>query len=110
MAPFRPLLSQDAVFQWLQEHNHAFFEAKSRLSTTPVLTYFGNDRQTVLATDSSRLKGLGFVLFQLLDDVWRPVQTGSRFLTPTESRYAMIVLEVLAACWTMTKCNMYLQG
>lgn len=80
------------------------------LSTTPVLTYFGNDRQTVLATDSSRLKGLGFVLFQLLDDVWRPVQTGSRFLTPTESRYAMIVLEVLAACWTMTKCNMYLQG
>ena len=110
MVPFRALLTQDAVFQWLPEHDHAFVEAKSRLSTTPVLTYFGVDRQTVLATDASRLKGLGFVLLQLVDDVWRPVQAGSRFLTPTQSRYAMIELEALAACCAMKKCNMYLQG
>lgn len=24
MAPFRPLLSKNAVFQWLPEHEHAF--------------------------------------------------------------------------------------
>ena len=29
MVPFRPLLTQDAVFQWLPEHDHAFVEAKS---------------------------------------------------------------------------------
>ena len=110
MVPFRPLLTQDAVFQWLPEHDHAFVEAKSRLSITPVLTAFGVDRQTVLATDASRLKGLGFVLLQLVDDLWRPIQAGSRFVTPTESRYAMIELEALAACWAMKKCNMYLQG
>ena len=110
MVPFHPLLTQDAVFQWLSEHDYAFVEAKSRLSTTPVLTYFGVDRQTNLATDASRLKGLGFVLLQLVDDVWRPVQAGSRFLTPTESRYAMIELEALAACWAMKECNTYLQG
>ena len=69
MVPFRPLLTKDAVFQWLPEHDHAFVEAKSRLSTTPVLTSFGVDRQTVLATDASHLKGLGFVLLQFVDDV-----------------------------------------
>ena len=43
MVPFCPLLTKDAVFQWLPEHDHAFVEAKSRLSTTPVLTSFGVD-------------------------------------------------------------------
>ena len=67
-------------------------------------------RHTVLAADASRLKGLGFVLLQFVDDVWRPVQAGSRSLNPTESRYSMIELEALAACWAMKKCNMYFQG
>ena len=89
MVPFRPLLTQDSVFQWLPEHDHAFVEAKSRLSTTPVLAYFRVDRQALFATDASRLKGLGFVLLQLIDDAWRLVQGGSRFLASTESRYAM---------------------
>ena len=110
MVPFRPLLTQDAVFQWLSEHDNAFVEAESRLSITPVLTAFAVGRQTVFATDASRLKGLGFVLLQLVDDLWRPIQAGSRFVTPTESRYAMIELEALAACWAMKKCNMYLEG
>ena len=38
MAPFRPL--KNAVFQWLTEHADAFVEAKSRLSSAPVLTCF----------------------------------------------------------------------
>ena len=46
----------------------------------------------------------------MVDGVWKPVQAGSRFLTPTESRYAMIELEALAACWAMQKCNIFLQG
>ena len=110
MVPFRPILTQDAFFQCLPGHNHAFVEAKSRLSTTPFLTYFGVDRQTVLDTDTSCLKGLGFVLLQLVDDVWRPVQAGSGFLTPTKSRFVMIELKALASCWVMKKCNMFLQG
>jgi len=66
-----------------------------------VLTYFSVNQPTILATDASRLKGLGFVLLQLVDDIWKPIQAGSRFLTPAESRYAMIELEALAACWAM---------
>ena len=37
-------------------------------------------------TDASHLKGLGFVLLQLVGDAWKPAQAGSRFLTPAESR------------------------
>ena len=94
----------------MPEHDGAFVEAKSRLSSAPVLTYFAVDRKTILATDASRLKGLVFVLLKLVDDVWKPVQAGSRFLTPAESRYAGIELEALAACWAMKKCNMFVQG
>ena len=46
----------------------------------------------------------------MVDGIWKPVQAGSRFVTPTESRYAMIELEALGACWAMKKCGMFLQG
>ena len=110
MVPFRFLLAKNAVFQWLPEHGHAFVEAKSRLTSIPVLAYFTVNRPTLLATDASRLKGLGLVLLQMVDNVWKPVKAGSRFLTPAESRYAMIELEALSACRAMKKCNMFVQG
>ena len=46
----------------------------------------------------------------MVDGVWKPVQAGSRFLTPTESGYAMIGLEALDACWATKKCDMFLRG
>ena len=70
MAPFQPLLAKNAVFQWLPEHDPAFMEAKSSLTSTPVLTYFTVNRPTLLATDVSRLKGLGFELVQMVNNVW----------------------------------------
>jgi hypothetical protein len=110
MEPFRPLLQKNSCYLWLPEHEQAFNEAKRRLSSPPVLTYFAVNRPTLLATDASRLHGLGFVLLQMVDGVWKTVQAGSRFLTPTESRYAMIELEALGACWAMKKCDMFLRG
>ena len=101
MAPFRPILSKNAVFQWLTEYEHAFVDAKFRLTSTPVLTYFTVKRPTLLATDASRLKGLGCVLLQMVDNVWKSVQAGSSFATPAESRYAIIELEALSACWAI---------
>ena len=103
MAPFRPLLTKDAVLQWLPEHEHAFVEAKSHLST--VIIILGVNIKTILATDASRLKGLGFVLLQLVNGVWRAVQAGSRFLTPTKSRYVMTELEALAELCSSATCT-----
>jgi hypothetical protein len=37
-------------------------------------------------------------------------QTGLRFITTAESRYAMIELECLGAAWAMSKCKQFLEG
>ena len=64
----------------------------------------------MLQTDASRLKGLGFALLQKHQHAWKLVQAGSRFITETESNYAMVELELLALVWAMRKCQIYLQG
>ena len=37
-------------------------------------------------------------------------QCGSRYLTPAETRYAPIELELLAVTWAVNKCRTYLLG
>ena len=57
--------------------------------------------------------GQGFVLLQRAkgsDGKWKTVQAGSRFLTGTESRYAVIELECLAVAWGVKKCQIFLSG
>ena len=54
--------------------------------------------------------GLGFVLQQKHGDKWQTVQTGSRFLSDTESRYAVIELEMLGVAWSIHKCKYFLSG
>ena len=41
---------------------------------------------------------------------WNLIQTGSRFLSDTEARYAVIELEMLAVCWAISKCKLFLSG
>ena len=38
------------------------------------------------------------------------IHAGSRFLTETKSRYAMIELEMLGVVWAINKCRIFLQG
>ena len=64
----------------------------------------------MLQTDASRLKGLGFALLQKHQETWKLVQAGSRFITETESNYAMVELKLLAVVCAMRKCRIYLQG
>jgi hypothetical protein len=54
---------------------------------------------------------MGFLLKQKgIDAQWKVIQAESRFLLSTESRYAMIELECLAAAWGMHKCRHFLEG
>ena len=71
---------------------------------------FNPNLQTMLQTDASRLKGLGFALLQKRQETWKLVQAESRFITETESNYAMVKLKLLAVVWAMWKCRIYLQG
>ena len=112
LSPLRPLLSSRNEFLWSPVHDEAFAHAKKLLVTTPTLVYFDLKKETRLHTDASTL-GIGFVLLQRsknTDEEWKTVQAGSRFLTETESRYAIIELECLAVAWAVKKCSIFLSG
>ena len=111
LAPLQSLLKKGIPFVWIEEHEQAFQEAKTHLSSKKTLTYYCPDRKTRLISDASRLHGLGFVLKQEQPDgLWKPVQAGSRFITSAEKNYAMWELELLGIVWACTKTQMFIEG
>ena len=112
LAPLRPLLSTRNDFVWTPVHDEAFTHAKMILVTAPTLAYFDTSKETRLYTDASTV-GIGFILVQRpkgSQETWKTVQAGSRFLTDTETRYAVIELECLAVAWAVKKCTIFLSG
>ena len=109
MEPLRGLLKTSNEFIWTPAHDEAFEESKTALSRTIRLKYYDLKKATRLRTDASRT-GLGFVLQQKHEEIWKTVQTGSRFLTDTESRYAVIELEMLGVAWAIKKCKFLIHG
>ena len=108
--PLRELLKTNNEFRWTETHTTAFQATKIALVTAPTLAHYDPSKPTALHTDASRRKGLGYALLQKYADKWRLIQCGSRFLTETDSRYAMVELELLAATWAMKKCRIHLLG
>ena len=109
LSPLRSLLSTKNEFLWSATHTEAFHLAKQALSSAPTLSFFDSTKPTRLCTDASR-RGLGFILQQKTDDQWYLVQAGSRFLSNSESRYAIIELEMLALAWAIVKSRLFLAG
>ena len=103
--PLRDLMKSRNAFLWTPNHEAAFEETKNVLCSPPILAPFDPKLLTMLQTDASRLKGLGFALLQMHGDDWKLTQAGSRFITDTKSRCAMVELELL-----IRKCRIYLQG
>ena len=62
--PLRDLLSAKNEWYWGQAQDHAFCELKHNLTQAPVLAHYRPDRETVVASDSSRF-GLGAAIFQI---------------------------------------------
>jgi hypothetical protein len=111
MQPLRPLLKKETAFAWADNQQTAFENVKAALTKHPILQPFDPALPTILQTDASRTRGLGFALLQQSSDkTMALVQCGSRFVSDTESRYAMVELELLAAVWAMNKCRLYLIG
>ena len=79
------------------------------MTTAPILAFYDQSRPTRLTTDACR-HGLGFVLQQEHQGSWHIVQAGSRFLTDTETRHAVIELEMLSVAWAAQKCRIFLAG
>ena len=97
-APLRQLLNKDTKWSWDVHHQVAFEKLKEEISNPPVLKFFNPARQVVLSVDASK-SGLGAVCLQ----DGSPVAYASCVMTETESRYAQIEKELLAAVFACTK-------
>jgi hypothetical protein len=65
--------------------------------------------ETKIAADASSF-GLGAVLLQHKDSIWKAVAFASRVMSETERRYAQIEKEALATVWACEKFSNYLLG
>ena len=107
----RQLLKKGVPFQWLPDHDKEFQLAKTTLTSPGLVQFFDPTLPTTVLTDASRLYGIGFAMLQTRQDGQKAlVQCGSRSLTPAETRYATIELEMLAIEYAVKKCSFYLRG
>lgn len=108
--PLRPLLSARNAFIWTEDHDSAFAAVKAALTAPPFLAHFDPYLETSLQVDASRKHGMGYALLQRHGSIWKLVDANSRWCTDTESRYAIVELELAAVEWAMTKCRLYPLG
>jgi hypothetical protein len=111
LVKMRMLLKKHASFQWLPDHQAEFEQAKKLLCSAKVVKFFDPSLPTILLTDASRLYGLGFALVQTGEDGrMRLVRASSTSLSPAQSRYSTIELELQAIECAVKKCSFYLRG
>ena len=101
--PLWDMCTSDSQFTWNSRERTAFENVKKELSHLQSLKYFDEKKPIVIQTDAC-YRGLGAVLLQ--DDC--PVFFASRTLTPTETRYSQIELELLAIVFAVRRFRLYL--
>ena len=107
--PLRDLLSKKNLWTWGRHQEKTFQTIKQSLSSQVVLAYYDMSKPTMVSADSSSY-GLGSVLLQQHDNIWKPVAYASRSLTPVEQRYGQIEKECLAITWSCEKFQDFLIG
>jgi predicted aspartyl protease len=103
--PLRKLTVKDVLFEWTESHTQAVNRIKEAVTAYPVLRYFDPNKEVTLQVDASQT-GLGAALLQ--ED--QPVAYASRALTDTETRYAQIEKELLAAQFGLERFHTYTYG
>ena len=107
--PLNALLRK-GQWKWTEECERVFQEAKTRLSTAPVLAHFDPSLPLKMAGDASAY-GLGAVLSQVSPDgSERPIAFASRTLSPSERNYSQIEKEALALVYGVKYFHQFLYG
>nr|XP_040576564.1 uncharacterized protein K02A2.6-like [Lepeophtheirus salmonis] len=107
----RPLLSNKNEYIWTKEQDDIFEDVKKSLVKLPQKSHFMPNRKTVLETDASKKKSLGYILRQEDNEgKWHLIEANSRWLSAAEQNYGMTTLEMMAIYWATKKLNVYLQG
>ena len=75
-----------------------------------MLSHFSPALETALHVDAASKNGMGYALLQRHKDHWKLVEANSRWCSDTESRYAIVELELAATKWAIRKCRLYLLG
>ena len=107
--PIRPLLSKKSSWLWGPEQDRSFLAIKNELTKPTILTLYDPLAPMKVCADASSY-GLGAVLLQKQNTMWKPVAYASRTLTDTEKRYAQIEKEALASTWACEKFSTYILG
>ena len=122
MAPFRELLKPTNKFNWTDELDKSFIEAKHEIVrlVKAGVQMFDPELITCLSTDFCK-SGLGWILQQKTCDCqvisplccesgWRLVLAGGRFTIPAESRYSSSEGEALAVAVGLESSKYYTLG
>ena len=109
LRPLNDLLKKDTAWIWTSQQQQALDDVKAAVTSAPVLAFYDPARPTVVSADASSF-GIGGCILQKHGSVFKPVAFCSRSLTDTETRWAQIEKELLAATWTCEKMHMFLSG
>ena len=109
LRPLNDLLKKDTAWNWTPQQQQALDDVKAAVTSAPVLAFYDPARETVVSADASSY-GIGGCILQKHGSVYKPVAFCSRSLTDTETRWAQIEKELLAATWTCEKMHMFLCG
>ena len=107
--PLRHLTKAGIIFKWEREQQEEFNALKKALASAETLAYCDKDAKTRVIADASPV-GVGAVLSQEHDGVFRPVYCASRSLTAVERRYSQTKREALALVWACERFHVYLYG
>lgn len=107
--PLRELLSKSKSWTWGPAQSSAFLKVKQELSKPTTLALYDPSAPTKIAADASAF-GLGAVILQKADSIWKPVAFASRSMSDTERRYAQIEKEALATTWACEKFADFIIG
>ena len=105
----RVLLSSKKAWVWTAVHTEAFVKLKDEILSPRVFALYDVEAKTKISADASAY-GLGAVLLQQHQEIWRPVAFASRALSEAETRYAQIEKEALALTWVLEKFSEYVLG
>lgn len=107
----RILTQKETTWEWTDKHDRCLSELRSALSSSPVLEYFDQDKETEIHVDASPV-GLAAILSQRSSDNGQRhiVTYASKSLTPVQQRYSQTEREALAVLWACEHLHLYVFG
>ena len=90
---------------WTQASTNSFYGTRIAISRCPLMYFIDDNKLDIrLYTDASDF-GIGGVLFQVVDSIWKPIAFISKSLTPTQIRWSTIQKEAYAIFYCCTQLD-----